>query len=137
MLDEREREMYRLRISEGLTLRELGERFGIGPERARQVLNRYVRRMTDGPANAKEMSRTAAAIRRAKDLAQAEAQAEGLLAAWRQGEQPERIAKQFGLRCQSVAQVIRTNRTSADRVASVRAQQRSRETTNKARPPHP
>lgn len=137
MLEEREREMYRLRVVEGLTLRELGERFGIGPERVRQILNRYLRRMTDGPANAKDMSETAAAARRAKQLSQAQAQAGELLAAWRGGDRPEQIARRFGLRSRSVAQVIRANRTSADRIARTQAQRRSRETTRKERPPRP
>jgi transcriptional regulator with XRE-family HTH domain len=35
---EREREMFRLRVVEGLTLKEIGERFGIIAERARQIL---------------------------------------------------------------------------------------------------
>lgn len=83
MSDEREREMYRLRISDGLTLRQLAEQFGIGPERVRQLLNRYVRQTTGGSVNAKAMSRTAATARRAKDLARAQAQAGELLAAWR------------------------------------------------------
>jgi DNA-directed RNA polymerase sigma subunit (sigma70/sigma32) len=40
---DREREMLRLRTVEGLTLREIGERFGIGAERVRQLLNHYFR----------------------------------------------------------------------------------------------
>lgn len=44
---EREREMYELRVTEGLTLRELAERYGIGPERVRQLLYRYVRQTTN------------------------------------------------------------------------------------------
>lgn len=36
----REREVLRLRLVEGLTLQEIGERFGIGDERVRQLLNR-------------------------------------------------------------------------------------------------
>lgn len=95
MSREREREMLRLRTQEGLTLRELGERFGIGPERARQLLNRYVRQ-TCQPVDAKAMSRTAAMARRAKDLARAQAHAGELLAAWRDGQEPEPIARTFG-----------------------------------------
>lgn len=134
MLEEREREMYRLRVVEGLTLRELGERFGIGPERVRQIVNRYARRMTDGPVNAKEMSETAAAVRRAKQLAQAQARAAELLVAWRAGAQPEQIARRFGLRSRSVTQVIRANQTSADRIARAQAQRRSRDTTEGRKP---
>ena len=99
MPGEREREMYRLRVSEGLTLRELGQRFGVGPERVRQLLNRYVRQTTDQPVDARAMSRTATAARRAKDLARAQAQAEELLAAWREGQELEQLARAFCLRC--------------------------------------
>jgi hypothetical protein len=40
---EREQEIYRLWTVEGFTLREIGERFGIGPERVRQLLKFYFR----------------------------------------------------------------------------------------------
>jgi transposase len=40
-LSDRERVMFSLRLVEGLTLREIGERFGVGPERARQLIVRY------------------------------------------------------------------------------------------------
>jgi hypothetical protein len=33
--------MFSLRLAEGLTLREIGERFGVGPERAHQLIVRY------------------------------------------------------------------------------------------------
>lgn len=89
--------MYRLRVMEGLTLRELGERFGIGPERVRQLLNRHVRQTTGLPVDAKAMSRAATAARRAKDLALAQARAEELLAAWRTGEKLEEIASRSAL----------------------------------------
>lgn len=38
MPDDRSREIFRLRIVEGLTLKEVGERFGINAERVRQIL---------------------------------------------------------------------------------------------------
>lgn len=38
---ERAQLMYRLRTEEYLTLRQLGERFNIGPERVRQILKRH------------------------------------------------------------------------------------------------
>jgi hypothetical protein len=38
---ERHVEMLRLRLVEGLKLREVGERTGVGPERVRQVLAHY------------------------------------------------------------------------------------------------
>lgn len=37
----RESEMLRLRDVEHLTLREIGERYGITAERVRQIVNRY------------------------------------------------------------------------------------------------
>lgn len=40
-LSDRERVMFSLRMAEGLTLREIGERFGVGPERVRQLIVRY------------------------------------------------------------------------------------------------
>jgi hypothetical protein len=73
-------------------VRELGERFGIGPERVRQLLNHHVRQATGLPVDAKAMSRAATAARRAKDLALAQARGEELLAAWRAGEKLEGIA---------------------------------------------
>lgn len=39
---EREREMLRLRVVEGLSLKEIGERFGVIAERVRQILAAYV-----------------------------------------------------------------------------------------------
>lgn len=41
--DERAREMYRLRTVEGLTLRQLAERFQVSPERVRQLVYAYAR----------------------------------------------------------------------------------------------
>lgn len=115
MPGEREREMYRLRVEEGLTLRELSERFGIGPERARQLLNRYVSQTTGLPVDAKAMSKAATQARRLRDLALAREQAGELLAAWRAGAKPEDIATRFRLRCRSITQVIAEQKTAADR----------------------
>lgn len=39
--DERAHEMYRLRVEQQLTLKQIGQRFGIGAERTRQILKRY------------------------------------------------------------------------------------------------
>ncbi len=126
MSGEREREMYRLRVLEGLTLRELGERFGVGPERVRQLLNRYVRQTTGLPVDAKALSRAATAARRAKDLALAQERAGELLSAWRAGERLEGIAGRFGLRCRSVAQVVSEQKIAADCAARARALRRLR-----------
>lgn len=83
------------------------------------------------------MSETATAERRAKQLAQAQAQAAELLAAWREGDRPEQIARRFGRRSRNVKQVIRTSQTSADRIARAQAQRRAREATTKESPPYP
>jgi transposase len=40
---DRERLMFSLRVAEGLSLREIGEQFGVGAERVRQLLNQYCR----------------------------------------------------------------------------------------------
>jgi transcriptional regulator with XRE-family HTH domain len=112
---EREREMYDLRANEGLTLRQLAERYRIGPERVRQLLNHYASQATDRSVSGAVTSKTATVVRRAKDLAQAQTRAPELLAAWRDGRTPEEIAKTFGLRYRSVAQVIRKEATAADR----------------------
>lgn len=72
------------------------------------------------------MSRAATAAHRAKDLAWAQAQAGELLGAWREGQKPEEIAKTFGLRCRSVAQVIRSEATVADRAARAYARTMAR-----------
>lgn len=126
--------MYRLRISEGLTLRELGQRFGVGPERARQLLNRYVRQTTSQPVDARAMTRTAAAVRRAADFARAQTQAEELLAAWREGQEVEQIAKTFDLRCRSVAEVLKRHKTLDDHAARAAARRLLRaESANESR----
>jgi DNA-binding NarL/FixJ family response regulator len=41
MPNDRNRDIFRLRIVEGLTLKEVGERFGINAERVRQILARH------------------------------------------------------------------------------------------------
>jgi len=39
--DDRSREMFRSRVVEGLTLKEVGERFGVNAERIRQIMAMY------------------------------------------------------------------------------------------------
>ena len=74
----RAQEMWRLRLEEGHTLRAIGDRFGVSPERVRQVLNRHIR---EAAANGEQrismraMSRKATEVRRARELALAEARA--------------------------------------------------------------
>lgn len=118
--DERAREMYRLRTVEGLTLRQLAQRFQVSPERVRQLLYAYAR-ATGEQRSTVAISRAATAARRAKDLARAEGLAVELLAAWRDGAEPEQIANAFGLRCRSVAEVLKRHKTVADRAARAAA----------------
>jgi Mor family transcriptional regulator len=129
--------MYELRVNEGLTLRELAERYNISPERVRQLLYRYSRAKTDQPVSTTAMSRAATATRRAHDLARAQALVGGLLSAWREGQKPEDIAKTFRLRCRSVAQVIRSEASAADRAARAYARTMARAETSqdRKRPP--
>lgn len=55
--------MLRLRVVEGLTLAEIGARFNVGQERARQLLNLYFG-MSGTPLAAKKHRRLATAKRR-------------------------------------------------------------------------
>lgn len=108
--------MYSLRTVEGLTLRQLAQRFHVSPERVRQLVYAYAR-ATGKQQSSVATSRAATAARRAKDLARAEALAAELLAAWRDGAELGQIAKTFGLRCRSVAEVLKRHKTPADRAA--------------------
>lgn len=117
---ERMRGMWRLRLEEGLTLRVIGERFGVSPERVRQVLNRHARQTAAQGKRAvsmRTMSRKATEVRRARELALAEARAGEVLAAWREAQEPWQIARALGLRWTSVSQVIQARATDADRAA--------------------
>lgn len=40
-LTDRERLIFALRAAEGLSFRQTGDRFGVSPERARQLIKRY------------------------------------------------------------------------------------------------
>lgn len=118
--DERAREMWRLRLEEGLTLRVIGERFGVSPERVRQVLNRHTRQTAAQGKRAvsmRTMSRKATEVRRARELALAEARAGEVLAAWREAQEPWQIARALGLCWTAVSQVIQARATDADRAA--------------------
>lgn len=118
--DERGREMYRLRTVEGLTLRQLAERFQVSPERVRQLVYAYAR-VAGEQRSTVAISRAATAVRRARDLARAEGLAGELLAMWRDGAEPEQIAKTFGLRCRNVAEVLKRHKTVDDRAARAAA----------------
>jgi DNA-binding CsgD family transcriptional regulator len=131
--DERAREMRRLRLEEGLTLRAIGERFGVSPERVRQVLNRHARQTAahgKQGVSMRAMSRKATEIRQARELALAETRAGEVLAAWREAQEPWQIARALGLRWTSVSQVIQARATDADRAARrASARRRSRAKT--------
>lgn len=122
---ERQREMHRLRTIEGLTLGEIGARFGVGPERVRQLINRHVRHTTGQIPNPGQLSRTAAEIRRQAELARAQEHAVELLAAWREGADPQHLARAFDLRVRCVHQAIHEVASSDDRAARTAALQAS------------
>ena len=112
--------MARLRTVDGLTLRELGERFGITPERVRQLLRVYCN-VRSVPETVKARKAAATARVRAEDLAAANARASDILARWRLGEDPKKIRRAFGITRRSTMQVIREAATPSDRAARVAA----------------
>jgi DNA-binding CsgD family transcriptional regulator len=120
---ERQREMYRLRTEEGLTLAEIGKRFGVGPERVRQLINRHVKHTTGQIPNPGQISRTAAEIRRQAEIARAQEHAVELLVAWREGADIQQLAREFGLRVGCVRQAIQEIAGSDDRAARAGALQ--------------
>lgn len=122
----REREMFRLRASEGLSLREIGERFDLHGERVRQLLVLYFG-LAGIPPAAKARRRAATARRHAEDLARAQARADDLVAAWRNGEETMQLAVTFSVSRNSVERVIRYEAGDADRAARADALRRSRE----------
>jgi transcriptional regulator with XRE-family HTH domain len=128
--DGRAQEMWRLRVEEGLTLRSIGERFGLSPERVRQVLNRHARQAAakgKPRISMRAMSRKATEVRQARELALAEARASEVLAAWREAQELWQIARALGLRWTSVSQVIQARASDADRAARrASARRRSR-----------
>lgn len=131
--DERAQEMWRLRLEEGLTLRSIGERFDVSPERVRQVLNRHARQAAacgKQRISMRAMSRKATEVRQARELALAQARTSEVLAAWREAQEPWQIARALGLRWTSVTQVIRACASDADRAARrASARRRSRANT--------
>jgi hypothetical protein len=62
---QREHEMLRLRTVEGLTFREIGERYGVSRERVRQLLHFYFGLMGTPPAV--KLRRQASARRQGSD----------------------------------------------------------------------
>jgi transcriptional regulator with XRE-family HTH domain len=117
---DREREMFRLRVVEGLTLQEVAERVGVKSERVRQLLNFYFR-LTGTPPAAKEHKRAATTKRRAEDLAIAQSVQAELIGAWRTGQRTRDLAGWFDVSLASVEEVIQVAATDLDRKARVRA----------------
>jgi transposase len=107
--------MYRLRTVEGLTLDAIGKRFGVGPERVRQLINRHIHQTTGQIPNPGQVSRTAAEIRRQAEMARAQEHAIELLAAWREGADVQQLAREFGLRVGCVRQAIQEIAGNDDR----------------------
>lgn len=119
---DRELEMFRLRVVEGLTLQEIGEQIGVKSERVRQILFASFG-LKGRPPAAQEHKPAAAARRRAEDLAAAQVHQSELIAAWRTGHDPRTLAEKFSLSSAAIEEVISTAATPDDRAA--RAQVRS------------
>lgn len=114
---ERAHEMHRLRTVEGLTLRAIGERFGVGPERVRQIINHHINYGLGQKPNPGQISRTAAEIRRQAELARAQEHAIELLVAWREGADPQQLARTFSLRARCIRHAIHEIASNDDRTA--------------------
>jgi transposase len=115
--------MYRLRTVEGLTLDAIGKRFGVGPERVRQLINRHIHQTTGQIPNPGQISRTASEIRRQVEMARAQEHAVELLVAWRDGADVRQLAREFGLRVGCVRQAIQEIAGNDDRAARAAALQ--------------
>jgi transcriptional regulator with XRE-family HTH domain len=124
---DREREMFRLRVIEELSLQAIGERVGIQSERVRQILNSHFGLRGTPPA-IKAHKRATTAKRRAEGLAAAQSHQAELIAAWRTGQEPRDLAEKFDLSSTSVEEVIATAATADDRAAraKVRGSRRGR-----------
>lgn len=99
-------EMYRLRVQEGLTLRQIGERYGVSKERVRQIVNRHLYTTGRWTVDGETVSERSARVRAEKDLAAARAQSAAIIAAWRDGGKPHEIAQRLALTRASVRVVI-------------------------------
>ncbi len=121
----REREMLRLRVVDGLTLAEIGARFDVGQERVRQLLNLYFG-MSGVPPAAKRHRRVVTAKRRADDLAAARGQQAQIIAAWRSGLEIRDLVQGFDLHRGAVEEIILIATTDADRAARAEARRGSR-----------
>jgi transcriptional regulator with XRE-family HTH domain len=113
---DRELEMFRLRVVEGLSLGAIAERFGIKSERVRQILS-YSFGLKGTPPAVKEHKRATTVKRRAEELAAAQRHQAELIAAWRAGQAPRDLAEKLGLTTGSVEEVVATVATADDRAA--------------------
>ncbi len=117
---DREREMFHLRVVKGLSLKEVGERFGVESERARQLLSYYFGLKGTPPA-ARKRKRAATAKRHADELAIVKSVQAEVIAGWRTGQRPRDLAGWIDVSTTSIERVIRTAATDADRKARARA----------------
>lgn len=123
---DRELEMFRLRIAEGLSLEAIAEQFGLkGGERVRQILN-YSFGLRGTPPAAEEHRRAATAKRLADELAVAESNRVDLLARWRTGERARDLAGWLDISVACVEEAIQVAAADADREARARALRRQR-----------
>ncbi len=129
---DRELEMFRLRVVEGLTLAEVGEQVGVQSERVRQILAASFG-LKGRPPAAQKHKRAATGKRRAEDLAAAHDHQGELIAAWRTGHDTRALAEKFGLSSAAIEEVIATAATPDDRAA--RAQVRSSRRSSRNRWP--
>jgi transcriptional regulator with XRE-family HTH domain len=113
---DRELEIFRLRVVEGLTLAEVGEQVGVQSERVRQILAASFGLKGRPPAT-KEHKRAATVKRRAEELAAAQTRQGELIATWRTGHDTRTLAEKFGLSLAAIEEVIATAATPDDRTA--------------------
>lgn len=123
--NERSSAVFRLRLVEGLTLGEIGERFGVSKELVRRILRKHFG-LTGSPPAVKARRWAATETRRAHDLARAQACVDELIAAWRNGVDARHLAETFDLPWTSVEEVVQTTATDADRAARARVRSERR-----------
>jgi Mor family transcriptional regulator len=99
-----------LRACEGMTLRQIGERYDLSPQRVRQLLRLYL-----GETDALALTAAALLCRQEQKLAREREQTDAILAAWRRGEQIGTIAKRLRVRYRSVRALIATRASDEDR----------------------
>jgi DNA-binding CsgD family transcriptional regulator/ribosome-associated toxin RatA of RatAB toxin-antitoxin module len=105
LLDRRAREIVEMRL-DGHTLRDIGARFGVTPERIRQILSHA--EVTQAQVNAVLSERQAAVM---------ETNRARITALFREGAEIADIAAMIGTRAQAVREFIGEEATAADRAA--------------------